>query len=50
MSHSHMVNLRHVTSVQRDTVLLEGEAVPLSRSRQKSFMQALSDYMGGGYR
>ena len=49
-SHSHMVNLRHVTSVQRDTVLLEGEAVPLSRSRQKSFMQALSDYMGGGYR
>lgn len=49
-SHSHLVNLRHVTSVQRDTVAMEGAAVPLSRSRQKSFLQALSDYMGGGYR
>lgn len=49
-SHSHLVNLRHVTSVQRDAVLVAGETVPLSRSRQKGFLQALSDYMGGGYR
>ena len=49
-SHSHLANLRHVSSVRRDTVLVEGEAVPLSRSKQKSFLQALSDYMGGGYR
>ena len=49
-SHSYLVNLRHVTSVQRDAVLLDGEAVPLSRSKQKSFLQALSNYMGGGYR
>lgn len=47
---SYLVNLRHVTSVQRDTVLVEGEPVPLSRSKQKGFLQALSDYMGGGYR
>ena len=49
-SHSHLVNLRHVSCVQRDTVLVEGEAAPLSRSKQKGFLQALSDYMGGGYR
>lgn len=49
-SHSYLVNLRHVTSVQRDAVLVEGETVPLSRSKQKAFLQALSDYMGGGYR
>lgn len=47
---SYLVNLRHVSSVQRDTVMVEEEAVPLSRSRQKGFLQALSDYMGGGYR
>lgn len=49
-SHSYLVNLRHVTHVQRDTVLMEGEGVPLSRSKQKSFLQSLSNYMGGGYR
>lgn len=49
-SHSYLVNLRHVTSVERDAVLVAGETVPLSRSKQKTFLQALSDYMGGGYR
>lgn len=48
--HSYLVNLRHVTGVRRDTVQVEGESVPLSRSKQKGFLQALSDYMGGGYR
>lgn len=49
-SQSYLVNLRHVGSVQRDTVLVGEEALPLSRSRQKAFLRALSDYIGGGNR
>lgn len=49
-SQSYLVNLGHVSSVQRDTVFLDEGAVPLSRSKKKSFLQALSDYMGGGFR
>lgn len=49
-SNSFLVNLRNVTGLRRDAVILGGEEVPLSRSRRKAFLQALSDYMGGGFR
>ena len=49
-SQSFLVNLHYVRSVERDTVFVQGEALPLSRSKQRAFLQALSDYMGGGFR
>lgn len=49
-SNSYMVNLRNVTGLRKDSVLLPGYELPLSRSKRKEFLQALSDYMGGGFR
>lgn len=49
-SHSYMVNLRNVTGLRKDSVLVAGRELPLSRSKRKIFLQALSDYMGGGFR
>lgn len=49
-SNSYMVNLRNVTGLRKDSVLVPGHELPLSRSRRKEFLQALSDYMGGGFR
>lgn len=47
---SFLVNLRYVTGVERDTVLLGSHAVPLSRQKRKSFLEALTYYIGGnGY-
>ena len=47
-SNSYMVNLRNVTGLRRDSVLVSGHELPLSRTHKKKFLQALSDYMGGG--
>lgn len=49
-SNSYIVNLRNVTGLRKDSVLVPGHEVPLSRSKRKEFLQALSDYMGGGFR
>ena len=48
-SNSYMVNLRNVTGLRRDSVLVPGHELPLSRSKRKEFLQELSDYMGGGF-
>lgn len=48
--HSYLVNLRHVTAVHRDTVLLGEMKVPLSRSCQKEFLQRLTAFVGGNGR
>lgn len=47
---SYLVNLRNVDGLRKDSVLVAGRELPLSRSRRKEFLQALSDYMGGGLR
>lgn len=46
-SHSYLVNLRNVSGIQKDNVLVDGHALPLSRSKRQEFLQRLSDYMGG---
>lgn len=46
---SYIVNLLHVRSVAKDTVLLDdGTAVPLSRRRQGEFLQAFHTFLGVG--
>lgn len=44
---SFLVNLRCVTGVERDAVLLGEERVPLSRQKRKHFLEALARYIGG---
>lgn len=46
-SRSHLVNLKYVDSVHRDSVILNGCRLPLSRARRREFLQAFAKYMGG---
>ena len=43
----YLVNLQHVHSIEKDTVVLTGgEHLKISRNRKKPFMQALLDFLG----
>ena len=44
---SYLVNLAHVSSIDRDIVVVGGERIPMSRQKSKSFVSALTDYIGG---
>lgn len=44
---SFLVNLRYVTGVEREAVLLDEERVPLSRQKRKAFLESLTYYIGG---
>lgn len=44
---SYLVNLAHVSSIDRDIVVVGGERIPMSRQKSKSFISALTDYIGG---
>lgn len=44
----YLVNLRHVTEVRGNTVVVAGTELAVSRRNKSSFLAALTDYMGGG--
>lgn len=46
---AYLVNLKHVISVDKDDVQVEGYRLPFSRSRKKQFLQDLSRYIEAGY-
>ena len=46
----YLVNLRHVTDVRQNTVTAGGHELQISRPRKREFLQALTDYFGGGGR
>ena len=43
----YLVNLAHVQSVDGYTAVVDGEALQISRSRRKSFVEQLGQYLGG---
>lgn len=45
---SFLVNLRHVSSVNKDSVYVDGDELIISRPQRKTFLAALSEFMGGG--
>jgi len=45
----YLVNLSHVEKVDKEMVIVSGISLPLSRSKKKSFMTALAEYIGGEY-
>lgn len=48
-NNSYLVNLKNVTGVQKDSVLVGTHELPISRPKKKLFLKALSDYLGAGY-
>lgn len=49
-SHSFVVNLANITTVRKETVLVGGREIPVSRPNRRELLQRLSDYLGGGLR
>lgn len=43
----YLVNLKYVQAVKQNAAVVGGDELPISRSRKKEFMEALTDYMGG---
>ena len=43
----YLVNLRHVTAILRDGIVVGGDTLAVSRSRKKAFMHELTEYIGG---
>lgn len=41
-----IVNMREITSVQKDTVRIRDTVIPVSRSRRKEFLMAMAELMG----
>lgn len=46
-SSSYLVNLRHIISVDGDTVDIAGEKLPISQRRKKAFYNAVINYLSG---
>lgn len=43
-----LVSLAHVDGIDDGCAVVSGERVPISRARRNSFMEALTDFIGGG--
>lgn len=43
-----LVNLAHVEKLGKDTVLVDGQELPVSRRMKKEFVRSFMDYVGGG--
>lgn len=41
------VNLRFVSEIRKDTCIVDGDELPIARSRRCQFIQAYADYLGG---
>lgn len=44
----YLVNLYHVTEVRKDTAVVAGHRLEISRRSRTAFMAALTNYLGGG--
>ena len=42
------MNLAHVEKLGKDTVLVDGQELPVSRRMKKEFVRIFMDYVGGG--
>lgn len=45
-NHCYLVNLQNVTSFLKDSIMVGGYELAVSRPKKKQFMQDLSDYLG----
>ena len=49
-SNSFLVNLRNVSAVRRETLVVGGQELPVSRPNRKELLLRLADVLGGGLR
>ena len=45
---SYLVNLAYVKEMKKDSVVVAGETIPVSRSQKKNFCADLAKYLGEG--
>lgn len=43
----YLINLKHVSAIRKDEILVGGQWLKVSRPRRKQFLEALANYMGG---
>ncbi len=48
-NHWYLVNLRHVTEIRRDVVVVAGRELEISRRNRTAFLTALTNYVGGNH-
>ncbi len=48
-SNSYLVNLKYVTRIEKDKIVVGKERIALSRSRKKEFLTELTKYVGGKF-
>jgi len=46
-NHWYIVNLKHVSEVKKNTAVVAGNELEVSRRNRTAFLKALTDYMGG---
>ena len=46
---SYLVNLKRIDRISKDTVIIGGHELPISRNRKKEFLEAFSDYLEAGF-
>lgn len=44
-----LVNLRHITKIEKETVWLGDVSLPISRQKKKEFKESFMKYIGGAY-
>lgn len=44
----YLVNLRHITLIKSDSVIVGGDELLISRRKKEAFLLAVTDYYGGG--
>lgn len=44
-----LVNLRHITKIEKETVWLGDVSLPISRQKKKEFKERFMKYIGGAY-
>ena len=47
-NNGYLVNLAYVERVDKNSAFVKGEEIPISRPKKKAFMEALTDFLGGG--
>lgn len=47
-NHWYLVNLKHVSEIKKNIVVVAGEELEISRRNRTAFMSALTDYVGAG--
>ena len=48
-NHWYLVNLRHVTEIRKDVVVVAGNELEISRRNRTAFLTALTNYIGGNH-